>query len=293
MESVESILIFFEKGKRAENDARNKIRESILEKIQDIPDTYKEDTVYGEKWKTLEKEWKSILETLKEKTNLPDYTRYEILMKGGRRFHYDAELLFYNEIESVGSRKIEFKYGGKSVKTIPQFLSLRANNEYFDIGYDEYYYDTHLQMYLDCDPELKDIPISKEEYLKYVKQIDYSKHILFQKLKERESMNKSFKNAVVNSSIKKYLETYSDTFQLEKFKEKLKETQGEKYYFIWSNGKFTYDAMDCSGEIKLGSIVKGNVLEVEGCDLVYRLLLRWRNHKGILNPALQISVRSK
>ena len=35
----------------------------------------------------------------------------------------------------------------------------------------------------------------------------------------------------------------------------------------------------------------GNVIEVKSGLSIYNLLLRWRNHKGILNPAWQISKR--
>ena len=38
-------------------------------------------------------------------------------------------------------------------------------------------------------------------------------------------------------------------------------------------------------------IRNGNVIEVQSGPTLYRLLLRWRNHKGILNPAWQISMK--
>lgn len=38
-------------------------------------------------------------------------------------------------------------------------------------------------------------------------------------------------------------------------------------------------------------IKNGNILELKTSNNIYRLLLRWRNHKGILNPAWQISMK--
>ena len=42
---------------------------------------------------------------------------------------------------------------------------------------------------------------------------------------------------------------------------------------------------------KFNKINKNNTIEVISDKYKFNLLLRWRNHKGILNPAWQISLK--
>jgi hypothetical protein len=292
---MEDIQVFYGGGTRAENDASNKKREGILKQMQKIPTEYFENEVYGEKWRSLRDEWNRILGVLKDKTSVPEYKRYEIQMKAGRKFNYDADLLFYNETQLVATRKIEFKYGAKGIGGIPQFLSLQARNTYFPKGYDEYYYDYFLDEYVKCDPEIKQKKPEKEKYMKYIPNIKYTIHPFFAELKERESNHTQEKHEIVKKSIKRYLEEYGHTFNIELFTAKVKESQSDKQYILWDSGKFYYDTMSETemNSITFSRIVNDNCIELVSGPALYKVLVRWRNHKGILNPALQISLHRK
>jgi hypothetical protein len=98
---------------------------------------------------------------------------------------------------------------------------------------------------------------------------------------------------VVNASITDYLTTYGKTIDIKSFSEKVKATQTDKIYVLWDNGKFCLDMLSESdmSNMVYHSIRNGNILEIKSGKAIYGLLLRWRNHKGILNPAWQISMK--
>lgn len=286
---VSDITTFFQHSSRDKNDATNKVRERVLECMCSPPAAFLEDETHGPAWQQVHREWNASLATL---VNLP-YTSTSIIMKGGRGFHYDAEVSFYHEREQVATRKIEFKYGGTNIDALPQFLSLQAKFELFAETYDTFWYEHYLDAYLACDAELTVAKPSLDAYLKCVTKTTYSVSPFFEKLKERELMFQAEKDAVVNQSITDYLTKHGEGINLALFSEKVQSTQREKSYLLWSNGAFHVDSLSEPEMINMSyhAIRNGNVLEVKSGNTVYSLLLRWRNHKGILNPAWQISMK--
>jgi len=106
-------------------------------------------------------------------------------------------------------------------------------------------------------------------------------------------VNKVEKNGVVNASIREYLVQHAASLNLEMICKKIQETQEGKQFVMWSEGNFYVDALKPSDLAikRVGSVRNGNVLEVFSETARYDMLLRWRNHKGILNPAWQISCK--
>ena len=174
---------------------------------------------------------------------------------------------------------------------MPQFLSLQAKAELFHETYDKFWYETYLDRYLACDAGLTETKPSLETYLKCVTKTSYSVTPFFAKLKERELIFQAEKNEVVNQSITDYLTTHGSTIHLSAFSEKVQSTQRDKIYLLWSNDRFYMDRVDTTEPMTFHGIRNGNVLEVKSGNTIYSLLLRWRNHKGILNPAWQISMK--
>jgi hypothetical protein len=140
--------------------------------------------------------------------------------------------------------------------------------------------------------------------LKKVTSTVYAITPFFAQLKSRELFFQKEKNEVVNASIADYLATYGHTINREAFSEKVKATQTDKIYLLWSNGTFHIDKVSEQEmtEMTFHSIKNGNILELKSgrkgsqnesqpFGTIYGLLLRWRNHKGILNPAWQISMK--
>jgi hypothetical protein len=129
--------------------------------------------------------------------------------------------------------------------------------------------------------------------LKNVTSTKYTITPFFAQLKIRESFFQKEKNAVVNESITDYLTKHGKDIDIKSFSEKVKTTQTDKIYLLWCNGEFCIDKLSVSemSDMTYHSIRNGNVLEVKSGNTIYGLLLRWRNHKGILNPAWQISMK--
>lgn len=211
---------------------------------------------------------------------------------GGRSRHYDIDLRCYVENTLEKSIKIEFKNGGFKLTDLPQILSLRARFPIIDESYDKFYYENYLDQYILCDEEITEIKPSLETYLQKITSVNYDIHPFFEQLRKYENNHKNTKNEIVNKSITDYLQRYGNHILLDVFIEKIKNTQLDKVYILWKNSKFWIDGVteEETNNISLHLIGK-NFIELKSNFTYYRLLLRWRNHKGILNPAWQISIR--
>jgi len=293
---VSDITTFFTDchSTRANNDATNKTRENIIKIIDILPSEFLDDPTYGTQWRNLQTEWNLVIKKVAEKTGIPSYKKTEINMKGGRSAHYDADIIYITDDKRI-SRKIEFKSGtGTTINSLPQFLSLPVKFNIFPITYDTFYYENYLDKYIACDGGLTEAKPSLEKYCKDVVKVNYSVSPFFTQLKEREeAFFKAEKNLVVNSSITEYLTLYGEKINIAAFSEKVKETQTDKIYLLWNNGTFTIDELSPAEMTNMTyhGIKNGNLLEVKAEKTSYYLLLRWRNHKGILNPAWQISIK--
>jgi hypothetical protein len=229
-------------------------------------------------------------------TGIPEYTSTKVELKGGRKFNYDADVAFCSEAGVIATRKIEFKNGGTNINELPQFLSLSAKSPIFSDKYSEFWYDHFLDAYLALDPEITAPKPSREEYLHHITKTNYDCNPFFAQMKARELTLQKEKNKVVNQSIAEYLMQNASTIQLDLFSEKVKETQSNKSYVLWSKGKFYLDSIAPQemANLQFQSVKNGNVVLVKSeSNTIYSLLLRWRNHKGILNPAWQISMKRK
>lgn len=285
---VSDIDTFFTTSAKADNDATNKIREKVLSVLCNVPQEFVLHPEFGQRWCIVRDGFTEALRVLAMQKGIP-YTSTQIKIKGGRGANYDAVVTYVSEgnIE----RKIEFKYGSKNICSLPQFLSLQAKFGLFPVTYDTFFWEKYLDRYLACDSGITEAKPARDDYLKKVTGT-VPKTLFFSQLKEREAIAKNEKNDVVNASITDYLNTYGKNVDLEKFCEKVKKTQTDKTYLLWSDGKFYLDEIteaDMSN-MNFRGIKNGNILEVESGNTVYGMLLRWRNHKGILNPAWQISM---
>jgi hypothetical protein len=61
---------------------------------------------------------------------------------------------------------------------------------------------------------------------------------------------------------------------------------------MWKSGKFTTDKISVGNILEYKGIKNENTIVVDDLEQKqeYHLLLRWKNHKGVLNPAWQISL---
>ena len=287
----DEIDTFYKKSSRAQNGAANKTRETIIHYIQSVPDEYKTDPVYGEKWTSLCEAWDKTVTELVTRTGVPKiYTSMKIQYLAGLGNHHDFELLFYTGETEVAVRKIEFKYGAKNISKLPQFLSLRMNGAFFGEAptYDMFYYDNYLDKYVACDDGITEPKPSRDKYRTCMTKIKYDCDPFIQQLYDREVHHKNEKADVVNESIRDYLEKYGSHLQIEQFIGKRNESQEDKWYILWMDGAFHIDHLQHSAELAYSGVKGGNTIQLVEQGGCYNLLLRWRNHKGILGPAWQV-----
>jgi len=293
----EDIALFFSSGSsRGGNDAENKRREQILTQIYNIRSNlpeYFSDAVHGQQWTTVHDKWTNVIH--QNGPNGPNgFSRFNVIQMAGRGHNYDFKIQYYDQNgSSIHEAHVEFKHNSKSISSIPQFLSLNINTDILAESYAGYFYDNFLPEYLACDERFVEMnKPSKSEYLLFVSRIKYDCHPLFQMMYDYEETNKDQKFDVVNRSIKQYLETYGPSIDLQKLSDKFALTQLNKTFAMWDMTDFQlFKFADNDLLVKrFVSILNDNTILVESDKYKFKLLLRWRNHKGILNPAWQISL---
>lgn len=277
----EDINLFWMINKKKDNDGKNRIREQIIYYI--LNNNINEDWYQNNKWNTIRTGLlRSLIET--------EFDNYKIELKGGRNYNYDF-IIKYNENEI---RKIEFKYNCSSIDKYPQFLSISSNNFIEDEGYASYFYDN----YLNKIGLLINISIpSKSDYLKYIHSNNYNNLLIFKEFKEQEknSKFKEEKKRIVSESISKYLNT-KIKLNINEINKYFKEKEKNKYYLLYKNEKFNIDYIkDEELEVVEMKEIKNNntlILTTKSCSYI-SMLLRWKNHLGVLYPAWQISLMRK
>lgn len=289
--NVSDIQTFFQKSTRGNNDATNKIRERVLVNLYHLPQSYLDHPLHGVEWRRLYKSWRDAIHRLAELTGVPPYTSIEFELKAGMRNHYDIDVLYRGE--EVTSRKVEFKYGTTKIAKLPQFLSLFANYPLFDETYDTFWYDFYLDKYRACDPGLTLAKPERDLYLKEVMNFQNKVKPFFDQLRTREVFFKAEKKKVVDESIADYLKTHGEKVDLDVFADKMEVSQGGKNYLLCEDGIFhlervAHEVLPMAYE----GIKNQNVLQVSRGNTLYNMLLRWRNRKGILVPAWQISQKT-
>ena len=267
---------------RGENDARNALREAMLvDSFNGKTTQFFEDPQYGDAWKELDRVFREAVETLGGEGPIT------VKRMGGRKYNYDFMVIRDEE------HKVEFKFGGTSVDSLPEFFNPPASKQFHLIMYAVYFY----QNYLHRIATLCGIEVPEEEV--YMKEIhkNASKHPFFVALKERES-DKDFykqKSDIVRESITAFLEYVKDTTNLPLLTSEFQRSQSGKKFMIYESGKFYHDQIK-DAELIAESVVgvrNGNVLVIQSADpnTQHHMLLRWKNHLGVLFPAWQISMR--
>jgi len=284
---TDRIELFYKKGSaKAKNDAENKIREDVLVFLEnELPSEYATD----EKWRNLYTNFHETLRTLCPS----EYAHVKIVKKGGRKFNYDFDVIYLDSNNTkVHSIKLEFKHNSCKLEKIPQILSLMDNVGLIDApSYSEHYYTLYLDAYLAEIEYTGDKP-TLQEYIALVSGIAPEKHQMFMHMRAFKA------NTAVKESIHTYLNAYVSKFKVDHFTQKLVESQSNKYFLLWDLSKFHIDTLSVE-ELTIKDVLlkptkkQTNTIVALSTTSEYHLLLRWRNHNGILNPAWQIKVTRK
>jgi len=290
----EQITVFDKviKGGRGKNDANNKAREDILQALTEdrIPPEFYQDQTNGTKWTHIKEGFHQKIHAL-----CPlEFDSYKMTQKAGRKFNYDFAVDYFNLGNIVYSKKLEFKFGAKSIGKLPQFYQKNTN---WDIikgpSYHEYFYDNFLPQILALDPEAPPL-VERDVYTKLVMRTDPECHPFFEYLRGAEGIEPVKRKALIQKSIADYLKEYGAEIDLEKFGRTLAETQEGKQYLLYDpiSKAFYLEQADFSiNSLAFGGIVNNNTIVVNSGKHQFGLLLRWKNRQGVLNTAWQVSVK--
>ena len=271
-------------GGRSTNDRKNKLREQIIYAL--INNLIPEEWYVNDKWLNIRANLFCYLnENLNEE-------KYGCKLMGGRKFNYDF---------NICENKVEFKFQGPSVTDLPQILTLHSkdisrSSGVVAINYDEYYYDNFVkkisELYETTSP-------SREDFMKHIHQINYDKLPWFRYLHDNEHLHKKDKKIIVDRSINDYLLRISESINFQKISDLLY-PQTKKHFMLYKDDSFHYDRIspeECR-ITSLAQLKKGRgevgyhtlVLNTGKEGTTMHMLLRWKNHAGILTPAWQIKI---
>jgi hypothetical protein len=273
--NIDSIDAFNVSEKKL-NDTKNKIRENIIGAIinQKIPPKFYTDYP---PWDQMKKNIDEYLNTL---CKLDDDTHVECVHKGGRNFKYDFDIII-NKKEF----HVEFKFNAECVNDCPQFSSPCKPSNYLDINFEEWFYDNYLSQIA----EYGKLEMPPREI--YIKKINNNKVECVATFKQKYDTDKEF-NAFCKKIDKKAIKEYQGVAKIDtkKLSEYLLESQKDKHYMLYKDGKFYHEKQD-ENLFKL----KENVVVVAPnyiCNTLigYKLevKLRFKNGCGIQFPAFQI-----
>ena len=226
--------------------------------------------------------------------NIPQATEFRAVQRGGRRFNYDFDLILDQQ-----SFKIEWKFGGKSVDSLPEFFNPAANKRYHgDESYARFFYRNYLRQVCDIYGIVE--TMSEEDYIARVHGTSRMP-ALFNALYRAEvngtDEQKATKKQLVDQSIAEWLESVKDMTMIDTITADFKSSQSGKIFMIYSNGQIYRDEIEdseltitsCAG-VRLGKYL---LLQSKKPGTTYEMLLRWKNHAGILYPAWQISMKRR
>jgi hypothetical protein len=287
----ETIKLFHTISSKADNDAHNKLREETICACLNnkIPSEWKTDI----QWAELDTQVKEFVNKLVESP----IKSIKAEKKSGRKFNYDIHLKV--EIEKGQEKekefKTEFKYNSENITKYPEFISI-ASNKFINNSeeYASYFYDNYLPKIVELYKGIaEDITIPlKHDYLKYIYNSNYSKLKLFETMYTHEESVIEKKKEIVDKSIESYLSKF--ILDISALNEKLMESQSGKVFMLYKSGKFHYD-MITDNELTVTTIkeIKNKntvVCATKNPTSFIHMLLRWKNHAGILFPAWQIKL---
>jgi hypothetical protein len=304
---VEDIQYFTKSSKgqgRESNDSNNKKREEILLHLFNtgLP-AFQADPHHGTAWKKLDAAFREIISQIAVRYKLPSESQATITKKAGRGQHKDFLIEFVGPDGATVDVSMEFKFGAKCIPDLPEFLNTPADKKIVDTLYASYYYKK-------CVPQLHTLykipePLpTEEEYIKHIhkntpstkwlKALDAADRIDSpnRKNKKADGPLKKQLDVLAKQSISEYLETVQ--VDLKALTNEFQLTQEDKNFVCYKDGKFYLDFFQPNEltAVKRLPVKNGNTLVVESGvpTTQHHLLLRWKNHNGILFPAWQIKL---
>ena len=284
---------------RNENDDSNKKREDIITKLMgnQIPDEFfsnNEEPERSKRWLNLKEEVTNFISSLNS-NELEEIVK--VIPRGGRKYNYDITLSTTKK-----NYNLEFKFNASTIYDTPQFVSPMKPSQYLSSSYEEYYYNTYFG-------ELcKNANFEKPTLKEYVDSIHNNKPKVVLSLQElyykgcktsskytgddKAILFYTYANMVAKESIEKFIE--KNDIDIEKLNAYLKQSQNDKIYMMYKNGKLYKEYVNMDNYI-ITKCTKDSSKSRYLCEtksgIKLSILLRWKNGNGIAFPAFQISQR--
>ena len=274
-------------GGRSANDANNKKREHMILAILN-----NDPRVAGAEWDGLRDRLNAWVAVKKTELGLPPEAPHRAIRRAGRRYNWDFDLQVAEH-----TLKCEFKFGATSVDSLPEFFNPAANYDFHEGDhYARFFYRNYLQRV--CDIYGVPLTLSEDEYWRKVHGTSKALR-LFQALYNAETNGtaeqKAQKKVIVDESIKAWLEAVKDKTNIATITAAFQASQTGKRFLLCSANEFCSDQIHPEELVITGVIGvrlgKYLVLQSAKEGTTHEMLLRWKNHAGILYPAWQISMK--
>ena len=285
----------FQEQTRSNNDQSNKIREAIICCIlnQQIPPTYYQ---FSRRWNHLKNCLTDYVTQLAKLNNLEPLTQIKCLQKAGRNYHYDFDLILNGD----KVYHVEFKFNVSSVAETPQFVSPMKPSQYLESSYETYYYQNYLIPLM----EKYGLPLPcLEEYLKYIhspkpKILEAHQNKYYQGCRQSSKYSGNRDDIAFYQDCKKAasdsISSFITQYRLdsERLTNYLLDTQRDKYYMLYRDGKFKLQTINLDN-YRIREVISDpkyyRYLAQTETGQKLKILLRWKNGNGIAYPSFQIS----
>jgi hypothetical protein len=296
---------------KSKNDLFNKKREQVFEFIANS-NNKNHPYFKDERWVYVKDHVTDLLHQLyKNYTNDKkiSFDSWNVIHKAGRKHNYDFEIEYFKKGRRIlHIPKVEFKNEDSgSLEKLPQVVSWQINSTATQFilkkRYDAYYYEKALDNVIALYPKklkLKQLKPSIETYEKYIRMTDASCSPFFETMYNYEDEVLKEKSDIVCENIHQYLKSLNKKrIDYDKIEDKLNEAIANKTFVMWNGDHFNVEILDDKivldrdyelqkGKNNLYHTIK---FKTDNNSMAFMFLLRWRNRKGILNPAFQVSMK--
>ena len=284
----------FDASCRSKNDVNNNIREHIIDAIinRKITTRFYTDT----KWVNLKTQLDNFVQDICIKNNIQRIDTIECKRKAGRGNHHDFNITINQVLY-----KIEFKFNTEYISDTPQFVSPMNPSKFLTNNYEEFFYDNYIPILTehsnftipDKEVYMKEINSDKPKCMKDYQDKYYKGCKQSSKFTNDDKDIDFYKKSkdCSGDSIKKFISLYD--LDKEKLSDYLVETQKNKYYMLYKNGKIKLETIKSDNFI-IDSFTKQSdkqsYIATTKTGISLKILLRWKNGNGIAFPAFQISL---
>ena len=274
---------------RGSNDELNNRRERVLVYLYNPPTEFLNDPY----WVEMSMKWKALLKELCAE----NYDAVTFKRMGGRSYNYDLEITFLLAGEPVKVAKAEFKHNAKTIDGLPEYFSPATDKPYFPVSYGDFFHDRYLDKICAISDKVQSLRPTKDVYIKKLYQPTYSADPFFKCLYEGDSDMKSEhykrKQAITHESIATYLTENASSMDVKLLSQDIRKRQTGKVFILWDLKNFQIDTIK-EDEMEIVGVAgiknKNTIVAMSKAGTKHNMLLRWKNHLGVLYPAWQISL---